>query len=94
MSAFRITTMDFVVPGVCVHGDSDDLNIKKKIRNTFSKADFHLLLDCFDYLRTLPLWDSASPDFLSVLEVLEDIILFVSCVINNAFIIFVLTLIL
>lgn len=78
--------MGFVVPDVCVHGDSE-LNAKKPVRNTNSKDDFHLLLDCFDYLRTLPLWVSASPDFLS--QVLKGIILFVSCVINNAFIIFV-----
>lgn len=93
MSAFRIMTTGFVVPDVDVYGDSDDLNVKKKkkLRNTYSKADFHLLLDCFDYLRTLPLWVSASTDFLS--EVLKDIILFVSCVINSAFI-FVSTLIL
>lgn len=55
--------MDFVVPNVSVHGDSE-LNVKKnKMRNTHAKGDFHLLLDSFDYLRTLPLWVSVSPDF-------------------------------
>lgn len=83
--------MGFVVPDVCVHGDSD-LNVKEKWRNTHSKDDFHLLLDCFDCLSALPLWVSASPDFLS--KALKNIILFVSCLINNAFVIFVSTFVL